>query len=206
MEAIIFDFDGTLRPASWPALMEAYIKIFEHNGLDHSCFFKNLEEFKKEWSPDWRLNNKRFGIKDSSMFYQFYNPYVSTPFPWLRNILPKLAKKYKLAILTNSSKESVITHLEGYLKYFRVIVSSDEVEKLKPNPEGINLIIKKWGLQKKRSDILLIGDMAEDIIAAKAAGIKSGVVGWGLGDFKELMRLGPDWSFPKPDFLSLLLL
>jgi len=44
---------------------------------------------------------------------------------------------------------------------------------------------------------LMIGDMPEDIIAGKLAGIKTGAVKWGLGDWKNLLAENPDYTFEK---------
>jgi len=56
-------------------------------------------------------------------------------------------------------------------------------------------------LKIKTKDVLMIGDMPADIIAGRAAGIKTGVVKWGLGDWDELMTYSPDYAFKKHEHL-----
>ena len=204
---IIFDCDGVLRSASWEGLFKAYLLITKHQNKDYRNFFKNLEEFKKWWNPDWRENNKNLGIIDSEdtdkIFYECYEPYAVLS-PWVPDIIEKLSQKYTLAMATNASEKSARTSLGKTAEYFSLIAGSEQVKKLKPDPEGINLILKK--LNFLPSEAIMIGDMAVDVMAGKNAGIRTGVVNWGLGEWKNLQKLKPDYKFGKPgDLLSYLI-
>ena len=52
-----------------------------------------------------------------------------------------------------------------------LIIGFNEVPEVKPSPEGLNLILKKWNI--KPSEAIFIGDMATDIQAGKAANVKT---------------------------------
>lgn len=203
---IIFDYDGVLRSSSWEGLFKAYIAVAEYFGNDHRIFFRDIAEFKKWWNPDWKKNNKALGIIDHEtkgrIFYGCYEPYVAT-FPWVPDMLEQLSKKYTLAIATNALAQSVKKSLGKTAEHFSFIAGSECVKKLKPDPEGINLILKR--LNFLPSEAIMIGDMEVDVSAGKSAGTKVGVVSWGLGELNDLLKLNPNYSFKKPgDLLSLL--
>lgn len=195
----IFDLDGTLVNAPWKALFKAYIAIIKAEEKDYRIFFKNLKEFKNWWELNWQRNILRIGIKDiekaNKIFYEIYNPYVCL-FPWVDSVIEKLAKSHQLAILTSRHKGSAIQLLGSAVEYFSFVVGAEDVKHLKPNPEGINLILNEilpvWIWRRR---VLLIGDTTGDILAGKAAGIKTAAVKWGLGNWEELLALEPDYQF-----------
>ncbi len=80
----------------------------------------------------------------------------------------------RIGLVTNTSKKMVKTmfqrfHLEGY---FDIIVTREDVERLKPDPEGILLAIKKLGVSRS----FMVGDLAVDVLAAKSANIPAVLV------------------------------
>ena len=56
--------------------------------------------------------------------------------------------------------------------------------KVKPDPEGVNLLISKINVDKK--DVVYIGDSSTDIKTAENAGIDSLSVTWGFRSEEEL--------------------
>ena len=202
---IIFDCDGVLRSTSWEGLLKAYVAIIQHLGKDYQDFFKNLKEFKDWWNPDWHKNNEKLGIKDSlkinKIFYENYEPYISV-YPWAANVLEQLSQKHLLTLLSNASEVSVKKSLNLMAKYFTFIAGHECVKRLKPSPEGINFILKKINVDV--SETIIIGDTVEDVLAGKNAGVKTGAVSWGLGDWEDLLKFNPDYMFKEPlDLLSI---
>jgi len=201
---IIFDVDGVLVKASWEGLFEAYKTMITELERDYTMYFMNLQEFKNWWSPDWRKNNQRLNIRQDELekahwiFYEIYNSYVHL-FPWVYRVLKQLSKKHRLVSLTNRHRSNAIKHLGPVRKYLEIIVGAENVNRLKPDPEGINLILSKTDAARKET--LMIGDMADDLMAGKAAGIKTGAVKWGLGNWDELMVCSPDYAFEEPQHL-----
>lgn len=202
---IIFDLDGVLKSASWEGLFRAYIEVIQCLGKDYRNFFRNLEEFRKWWNPDWHEGCKELGVNDYStvneIFYKQYKPYVSI-FPWAANVLQQLSKRHLLSILSSNSETIIKESLGARIQYFTLIVGQEQVTKLKPDPEGIRLILRE--LKATPSEALMIGDLAEDILAGKKAGIKTGAVSWGLGERDDLIKLNPDYLFEKPSDLLFL--
>ncbi len=196
---IIFDFDGVIFEARWDNLLMAYEAIIKAEGKNPRDFFRNIGEFKKWWSPDWHKNNQKIGIQSLNkeagshkLFYKVYNQGLQL-FPWVRVVMKELFKNHQLACLTNRHKADAQKYLQPIQKYFSLIIGCEDVKNLKPDPEGINSILRKTGFPKMHS--LMIGDMPDDVKAGKNAGIRTGVVKWGLGDWNGLLAQKPDYKF-----------
>ncbi len=196
---IIFDFDGVLFEASWENLFNAYEILIRAAGKNPRNFYVNLEEFKKCWNPDWRENDKKIGIQPTDqrskldeLFYRVYNSGLAL-FPWVKAAIRYLHQKHRLAIFTNRHNANVEPYLKNVRQYFSVVAGCEDVRRLKPDPEGINFILRKTGMPKVFS--LMIGDTVADINAGKNAGIQTGAVKWGLGDWNDLLAENPDYKF-----------
>lgn len=203
---IIFDFDGVLRDASWNHLYSAYKKLVEAMGKNPEIFFTNLASFKKWYNIDWHKNEIRIlGLDEyvpspefNRIFHENYDPLLGI-FPWVPDALAHLSKKYTLVIFSSSSRLSVKTALGDLSRFFSLIVGSEDVTRLKPHPEGVFLALN---ITKTAADeTLMIGDMNVDYLAAKNAGVKTGLVKWGMGEWEDLTNLKPDYLFEKPEDL-----
>jgi len=200
---IIFDFDGVLRSISWPGIYEAYIEILRFKGKDYKEFFPDLSTFQQWFDSDYKKNlNKIIEIKPdefsviNAIFHAHYDHHVSL-FPWVDDLLKELSSRHTLALLSASSSSSVKRSLGDLARFFLMILGSDQVKKIKPDPAGIHLIMEK---EKSVSEnTLIIGDTEADILAGKSAGIKTGVVKWGgITSWETLMNLKPDYAFQEP--------
>ncbi|MBU0586172.1 HAD family hydrolase [Candidatus Micrarchaeota archaeon] len=85
-------------------------------------------------------------------------------------------KELKLAIFSNNCHDTIQKALEKaeLLKYFDFIVGRDDVEKTKPNPEGIFKILEHF--QIKAPEAVLYGDSENDSIAGENAKIKTFII------------------------------
>ena len=66
------------------------------------------------------------------------------------------------------------------MNFFSIVLSSEELKKGKPDPEGINKILKISECSKK--NVVYIGDSLYDYIAAKKAKIKYLHATWGYDE------------------------
>lgn len=66
-----------------------------------------------------------------------------------------------IGLVTNTSREAVdiVFRLQGIGKYFDVVVTRDDVKKLKPDPEELRLAVRKLGAR----DFVMIGDLPLDV-------------------------------------------
>lgn len=129
------------------------------------------------------------------LFNQFnkYKEDESTIFEGVDKLLSKMyKKKLRMAILTNNKSQYAEEVLEKFnlTKYFDTIIGFNDVSEVKPSPEGIQLILKKWKI--KPSEAIFIGDMSTDVDAGKAASVKMVCVASGLAQKTTLQAHRPD--------------
>jgi HAD superfamily hydrolase (TIGR01509 family) len=174
LESIIIDWDGTLHD-SMEAVFRAYSII---SG-------KPLEVIRKLYKPDWRRFEKEAGIPRVSddEWHRIYREQLSDAklFPGAKEYLQKIKNdEYKTALVTSSFSLTVRTDLEkrSLSDIFDVIVTADDVKKLKPNPECLKIAVKKLDLTVPKC--IFIGDTDADACAAKNIGMKFIGVAWGF--------------------------
>ncbi len=113
-----------------------------------------------------------------------------------RTVLEMLQKEGKtIALLTDGKMDRVIREIKilKVYDYFDALLSAQTVGRLKPNPTGINVLLKI--LDVKKEDSMMIGDTQDDIMAAKNGGMASCGISAGLADIHTLKRYNPDYLF-----------
>jgi HAD superfamily hydrolase (TIGR01549 family) len=155
-------------------LLNSY-ELLKINSLEGLSFFKKL----------------RIAI---FLFNQF-NKYreEATIFDGIDDLILKLSKNFKLAILTNNKSQYAEEVLEKFNlnNYFGTIIGFNEVTEVKPSPEGIIKILEKWKIES--SEAIFIGDMTTDIKAGKNANVKMVCVASGLAQKEILKEHNPDY-------------
>jgi phosphoglycolate phosphatase len=97
-------------------------------------------------------------------------------------MVKELAKTYRLAVCTNKPaavSREIVDGL-GIGAEISVVVGGDSGVTPKPAPDMMWLVAERLGLP--REDVLMVGDSANDVASAKAAGIKVAVVRYGYTD------------------------
>ena len=110
-------------------------------------------------------------------------------------------KKIPMSVCTNK-RQLVTEKLLGQMNidhYFKVIVGAQDGIKLKPNKEMVDLVISNLNLDD--FSYFMVGDTANDIEAARSAGIKSIFVSGGYTD-KSAKVLNPDYVLKDMGELS----
>jgi HAD superfamily hydrolase (TIGR01509 family) len=111
-----------------------------------------------------------------------------------------------LSIYTGKGKGSTEITLDelGIRDKFDMIVTGDDIEDHKPSPEGVDVFVNKYNLNRDR--VLIIGDAPPDVKAAKATGIKIASVLWDSYAKEEVLQMGSDYYFDTVEELSEFLL
>ncbi len=155
------------------SLMYAVLKF----GLNFSDLVKNNIEnnfdkvVEKLTEEDLEKVEKIKGVYKDFFYSEEAGDFVEF-FPETEEALDKL-RKFKLAIWTNSSVESVKRDLKG-LKRFSYILGGEDTGIKKPSGEGILLVCKELGF--KPSEAIYVGDAVVDVRSAKLAGCKSVII------------------------------
>ena len=114
---------------------------------------------------------------------------------------------YRIAIVPSRTRESAERYLDmlGLRDYFEDMVSCDDTNVHKPNPEPILLCLEKLGIAK--DEAIMVGDSPFDIKCANNAGVKSVLVDWRItSDSAALITdAKADYEIAKPlDLMAVL--
>ena len=179
IKAVIFDMDGVLIEAKdwhYEALNKA-LKLFGHeiNRYDHLVTYDGLPTMKKlemltvERGLPRSLH--RF-INDMKQQYTLDIVYANCK-PTFNHqyALSNLKQRgYKLAVASNSVRDSVVTMMNksALSEYLEFMLSNQDVEKAKPDPEIYTKAITDLGFTP--SECLILEDNENGIKAARASG------------------------------------
>lgn len=198
---VLFDVSGVLIDdllAVWKADSEAY----ETCGLGE---VGSLEEFKAQFRLPIVEYHRTMGVPDQMMpklerEYRRAYPKHSRNirvFPEVKEALKRLKEKeVVLAVVSNMLSLFLREHLQrfGLEVYFEAVTSQDDCTEQKPSPQPILITLEKLGSEPTRS--AYVGDMEEDIIAGRMAGVRTVAV-------CRDESYHPEWRLRRqnPDFL-----
>jgi len=108
---------------------------------------------------------------------------------------------YKLGIISAHSKAGVMYFLEQFAleQYFDVIVDAQSCFYTKPYPQPLLYAAEKVNVIPQ--NCLMVGDTVVDIVAGKAAGMKTVGVLCGFGTVKNLQKAKADLILSSPEEL-----
>lgn len=134
-----------------------------------SKYFYGTEEYLPEHKEIFTEHYEKSCTQNISLYEGIYE------------LLVDLDTKYNLAIATNADKRfaEMMLHSLGIHSFFAEIIGACGVSKAKPDPEMIDVVLKRFNT--KNSDALFIGDSRYDEMAAKNAGVEFLHVQWGFG-------------------------
>lgn len=183
-DMVVFDVDGVLIDESLSyrnAIRETYAYFTSKDiTLEEIQGYKNQGGFNNDWKlTKHLLDEAGLNISMDDIIEKFQEIYFNDGKGLIKEekllvkkeTIEALSKQYKLTVFTGRPKEEVIFALENndILKYFDMIVSMDDVSKGKPDCEGLEKISKRYNT----TNMLFIGDMPDDIIAAETFKIDS---------------------------------
>lgn len=128
-----------------------------------------------------------------------------TAFPGMPDILARLQQQgIRLALVTSKHEPTTSRHLRrlGLERLFEVVITGDQCERCKPDPEPFSRALA--GLGVSAGAAAAVGDSAPDLIGARAAGMLAVAACWGTVHRAALLSAGPDRVLEQPgDLLSL---
>lgn len=115
-------------------------------------------------------------------------------------------KGFITGVVTSKSRRGTMLSLNflNLVSAFDVIITADDVREHKPKPAPVLAALKQTGT--KAEEALFVGDSPFDILAGKAAGVKTVGVTWGMANGKLLEECGPDFMVDSWDELNAILL
>ena len=201
-EGLIFDLDGTIVNSH-----SHTVKYLSHVLNKYGKLRLSEKEVENLFGPSEKMIFRKYvgPLKVNRCYEEYLNLFKNnideihsySGFPEILDYLCSIGEK--LAIFTGRGRELTLFILEQkkLLKYFEVIITSEDVESHKPQPDGI---IKICSLLKIiPSKILHIGNSPLDIFSGKKAGVFTGAALWGAQDFERLKEANPDYYFNQPE-------
>ncbi|EGL13392.1 MULTISPECIES: HAD family hydrolase [unclassified Paenibacillus] len=176
IQAVLFDFDGTLAD-TLPLSFDAFRRVFE----TYENVTLSDEQITAKFGPT-EDDIIRLNVSDASKapaaiedYYSFYENHFHARVSMPRDIAHMLedlsGQGVRMVIITGKSRRALDVSLNklGIEKFFFSTVSGDEVDRPKPDPEGIFKALKLLGLSKEEA--IFVGDSSADIKAGKSAGL-----------------------------------
>ncbi|MHA2244416.1 MAG: HAD family hydrolase [Candidatus Hodarchaeales archaeon] len=207
LQCLVFDVDGTLIDNTGDI-----IRLFQ--GIVKRYLGKEMsdQEVLALWGPPGdEIFRNVFPPEKVKLawdkFLQEYRELHDTKGFFTKEQLVEIKKKVDyVTIFTGKSRTTMAITLEklGISELFDLILTGNDVTRSKPYPDALYQIISTLHLNK--SEILFIGDSHLDVIAGKAAGIKTAAALWGAVETQKLLESEPDYTFETPqEFLDFIL-
>ncbi|MES2819494.1 MAG: phosphoglycolate phosphatase [Pseudomonadota bacterium] len=121
---------------------------------------------------------------DSHALTQVY-PGVRTALKWLKQ------QGVEMALITNKPEQFVAPLLDEMKigRYFRWIIGGDTLPQQKPDPGGLLLVMQMAGVAPHEA--LFVGDSRNDVLAAKAAGVRCVALSYGYNHGRPIAEEEP---------------
>jgi HAD superfamily hydrolase (TIGR01509 family) len=208
-KAILFDMDGTI-VSSLPVIYHCENEI----SIKYLKTSLTLEDVISKFGPSAHtiIKDMTRNLPDAvqsravSDYYECYRIHVSSHglvFPGIIELLRKIkGSGRQLALFTGVEKTMMEFTLQPFKlsDFFEVRITADDVRKSKPDPEGINLALKRLKASSKES--IYVGDSPADILAGKRAGVLTGAALWSPENRGDPTTEHPDYEFRSVQQLS----
>lgn len=209
MQIVIFDMDGTLIDSGrdiTASVNHVRKTVYGLGPLTISFVIEAINRDKRNLALLF-YERATYEPEAKTVFEAHYHRQcVQTPrlYSGIGKLLEELADDgVRLSVATNAPAVfagRMLTHL-GVADIFDKIIGSADVEKSKPHPAMLHLILDEYGYNQERDFALMVGDNSKDMEAARRAGIPGAFVTWGFSP----MGVG-DFVFKQPDELLQLVL
>ncbi|MCL4694674.1 MAG: HAD family hydrolase [Candidatus Hydrogenedentes bacterium] len=203
--AVCFDLDGTLIDST-EAIVESFYHTFDtfneprppRDAIVNSIGYVLEEQFA--------LLSTHDPVECTKVYRAYYETICcpkTTLMPGTRECLQALHDAgLEIAFATSKRRkysEMILEHL-GVLDFFSVRLGPDDVSKPKPDPEVVLKACEM--LHVTPQQLLFVGDMHFDVLAAREAGVRCLCVTTGYATREELEALEPERVFDGLDQLT----
>ncbi len=173
-DAYLFDWDGTLARTLEIWVEQLHVRYGQY-GLpvtkeQAAKGFGNLKAVLAYGLPPDQLSEFQEGVNDAVRRRLPDTPLYDDADAMLRALKDK---GKKLALVTTSLRPNLdlVMGRHNVEELFDAIITSEDVQKHKPDPEGIMVAIDRLGIAPER--VIMLGDSSHDLLAARNAGVAS---------------------------------
>jgi len=207
INGIIFDLDGTILDTIYDIAdsMNTVLKKYGYPNHEYEEFkeflgngFKNLVKRSLPKEADESIVDRALELFTEEYEKNYINK--TKPFEGIKYVL-KVLQDNKIKMAVNSNKKDLFTKnlVDKFFSdiNFVSVYGDREGIKRKPDPQTSLEIAKTMGLSP--NEIIYIGDSEVDVMTAKNANMKSGIVSWGYRDLEQLEKYDVDYIYYKPN-------
>ncbi len=178
IRAVLFDWDGTI-VNSFHADSCAYKQMFAALGIGWGD-----AELALHYSPDWYRVYRAAGIPrerwdDADRIWRDCYRALKPPLvPGVRSVLRQLAHRYLLGVVTSGNRVRVARQFRefGFSNTFAVRICTEDAPRRKPHPAPMQAALRR--LRLAPVECIYVGDAPEDVLMARAAGVRAiGILG-----------------------------
>jgi phosphoglycolate phosphatase len=195
IKLVIFDLDGTLVDA-YPAINRSF--NYTMRQINYPCRDSLVIRRAVGWGDRNLLKPfvKRADLTKALEIYRRHHRESlirwSSLLPGASRVLSGLKSKgYKLAVASNRPtrfSRVIIRHLE-LNKYFAYVLCADKLQHMKPHPEILNKILRRFSLRPEQA--IYVGDMAIDAQTGRKAKLRTIIVTTGSSSRREIVKENP---------------
>jgi phosphoglycolate phosphatase len=187
VRALIFDLDGTLIDSKLDLALavDATLKHMGRPTLSHETIAGYVGRgasalIRSVLGEDATSEQVERGLAYFLSYYRSHMLDNTVTYTGVREGLVSLAK-YPMAVLTNKPVRFSKAILEGLslLPFFRYVYGGNSFETKKPDPEGMNILLRDLGIAA--SEAMVVGDSDVDVRTARNAGAWACGVTYGFG-------------------------
>jgi HAD superfamily hydrolase (TIGR01549 family) len=210
MDAIVFDWDGTLCDSLAP-ISDANREVLAEYGLPFDD-----DRYRAAYAPDWRIMYRRLGIPDADMeaagrrWLELYSAAAEAGLlPRVQESLERLvAAGFVLGLVTAGDRDVVGAQLErfgiGHLITARVY-GTDEIA-AKPHPDPLLRALRDLDRAERIATARYVGDVPDDMRMARAVGAVGIGIEGPMASRETLLEAGATVTYPLvADFVDELL-
>jgi len=198
IKAIIFDLDGTLLDTIGD-IAAALEYVLSENGLPSH----ELNEYKMFiGSGAKNLVRKAAGDVSEELFEKLYKEYrqryaeysevLTKPFDGVTEVLEALAKKYKLAILSNKPHTDTLPLAKKYFPTVAFDTVQGQIPEMPIKPDPALALKIADGMGVLPEEVVFVGDGTTDIQTAINAKMIPVAVTWGYRTKEQLQQVGAE--------------
>ena len=203
LTTVLFDLDGTLLDST-----ELILSSYRHTLRSHRGEVPPDEVWIEGLGTPLRVQFRRFTDDPNEIdamvaTYRDHNlahhDAMVSAFPGIAEAVRQLMERgVKLGIVTSKNRSSTIRGLQsGSLdNLFEVLVTADDVESPKPDPEPVRLALEQ--LDTEAEETVFVGDSPHDLVAGRAGGVATAAVLWTPFRREQLALHRPDYWIENP--------
>ncbi len=187
VRALIFDLDGTLIDSKLDLALsvDATLRHMKRPTLPHETIFSYVGNgastlVRCALGDAATESQVEEGLRFFLSYYRAHMLDNTVTYPGVREGLELLAN-YPMAVLTNKPVRFSVSLLEGLglSRYFKFVYGGNSFETKKPDPYGVNVLLKDLGAVA--TEAMIVGDSDVDIRTARNSGTWACGVTYGLG-------------------------